>query len=246
MCGLKDLESFTHGGGASSITYFGLYALRKLISAWPKLRTLYISGDMRGDEKQEALLPNLPPTTCALESVTFERCIPSDFDLFAPMFADSSQSLRKFEAWTSGHKEMDAIFMNILPAIETIKLGGSSHPSPQFIIEHLAHAPKLTTISIGCEYDHEGNIRRAFATALVQPDSFPALRSLGYPGQSGTYKTGRGRNVREHEYENPGQEELLKAARERNIHAYIASDLEYKAEGAQRRAGIIAARRRGW
>jgi len=46
---------------------------------------------------------------------------------------------------------------------------------------------------------------------------FPSLRSLNYPAEDGTYGTGRGRSYREHECENPGEDELKKAAGQRGI-----------------------------
>lgn len=62
---------------------------------------LYLSGDTNGIQA----LTDTPPATCALESVTFERCM-SNFEEMAPMFAGSTHSLRSFEAWTMGHKEV--------------------------------------------------------------------------------------------------------------------------------------------
>lgn len=135
----------------------------------------------------------------------------------------------------------------MIPSIETLKLGGCDHPSPSFIIEHLSRAPKLASISLGGGGDDpSGEIRNAFATALNKSDTFPALRHLAYPGKSGTYKTGRGRNVRVHEYENVGEDELRKAAGVRGVRCFTADELEYKVEGAQRRAGFAAMGRRGW
>lgn len=99
---------------------------------------------------------------------------------------------------------------------------------------------------MGGDHDESGLVRKAFATALEKPDTFPALRHLAYPGQSGTYKTGRGRNVRVHNYENVGEDELRKVAGGRGLRLSVADDLEYKVEGAQRRAGFAAMGRRGW
>ncbi|KAG5633667.1 hypothetical protein H0H81_006151, partial [Sphagnurus paluster] len=178
LCGLKDLESFTHRATTAARTDFGQYTLMKLVSSWPKLRYLYLAGDSNG-EMDDKKLGELPPATCARESVTFERCM-ANYEYLAPMFAGSGESLETFEAWA-----MDG----------SLTLGGSRHPTPAFIIEHLAHAPKLERISIGGNEDHTGHIRMAFAKALTEPESFPVLRSLAYPGKEGTYKTGRGRNV---------------------------------------------------
>ncbi|KAG6818409.1 hypothetical protein H0H93_005204 [Arthromyces matolae] len=169
-----------------------------------------------------------------------------NYEELAPMFAGASQSFRSLEAWTMGHNNIDAILLKVLPSIQEINLGGCDHPSPSFIIEHLSKAPKLAYISLGGNDDHSGHVRKAFAKALAQPESFPALRNLSYPGQKGTFKTGRGKNVRVHEYENKGEEALKKAASERNIRVDVASDLEYKVEGAQRRAAFAAMGRRGW
>ncbi|RDB19564.1 hypothetical protein Hypma_013372 [Hypsizygus marmoreus] len=245
LCNLKDMQDFSHRRTTSARTDFGLLTLLKLVSSWPKLREVYISGDTCNVYGKDADFAALPPATCQLESVTFERCM-SNYEMLAPMFAGSSQSLHSFEAWAMGHKEIDHIFLNVLPAIERIKIGGCDHPSPKFIIEHLSHAPKLSYISIGGNEDCNGVVRSAFAKALSEPDTFPALHTLAYPGKTGTYKTGRGPNVREHKHENPGEDELVKAARERNIRVYIADNLEYKVEGAQRRAGFAAMGRRGW
>lgn len=89
--------------------------------------------------------------------------------------------------------------------------------------------------------------RKALAEALNRENSFPSLRRLSYPGERGTYKTGRGRNVRVHEYENVGAKELEEAARKKGVWAELVSrDLEYKVEGAQRRAGFAAMGRRGY
>ncbi len=85
-----------------------------------------------------------------------------------------------------------------------------------------------------------------FSEVLKNDDAYPALRYLEYPAQEGTYKTGRGRNVRVHEYENPGQEELLEVCRKRDIRANVGRELKYSVEGAGRRAGFAALARRGW
>lgn len=142
--------------------------------------------------------------------------------------------------------QIDAILLPMIPAIETLKLGGCDHPTPSFIIDHLSRAPKLSSISLGGSDDSNGAVRKGFTTALKKPNTFPALWHLAYPGKSGTYKTGRGRNVRVHEYENIGEDELCEAARERGLRVSTAHELEYKVEGAQRRAGFAAMSRRGW
>jgi hypothetical protein len=93
-----------------------------------------------------------------------------------------------------------------MPAIETLKLGGCDHPTLVNSNTFLAH-PKLSPISLKSD-DHDGSVRKVFVNVLKEPDTFPALRHLSYPGKSGTYKTGRGRNVSVHEYENIGEDEL--------------------------------------
>ena len=106
----------------------------------------------------------------------------------------------------------------------------------------------MSTLDFGGDSGFDNGARTALANMLQVEGSFPSLQRVYYTAQHGTYKTGRGRNVREHEYENPGEKELSKAARERGVWASKGTELEYKVEGAQRRAGIIAARSRygGW
>ena len=84
--------------------------------------------------------------------------------------------------------------------------------------------------------------------ALQIEGNYPSLEYLLYPARHGTYKTGRGRNVREHEYKNPGEEELLEICKKRGIRAEgpVFGPLKYEVEGAQRRAGFAAMARRGW
>lgn len=141
-------------------------------------------------------------------------------------------------------QQIDNILRPLLPGIQHIKIGGVDLPSRKFIIDELSTAPKLTHLQF-CFQGGEGT-RRALAEALNKDGSFPALRHLEYPGKEGTYKTGRGRNVRVHEYENPGDVELLQAAKRRGICASVGYELNYKVEGAQRRAGFAAVARRGW
>lgn len=159
--------------------------------------------------------------------------------------------------------QIDNILLGILPGLRNLTLGGCHYPSTQFIRDRLAYAPKLQTISFGGSKDSNGEIRKALATALEltehpppsdeppasSSDSpiyacFPALCHLSYPAESGTYKTGRGRNVRVNTYENPWEDELLAIAGKRGIRASVAYELEYKVEGAQRRAGFAAMGRR--
>ncbi|KAJ7221295.1 hypothetical protein GGX14DRAFT_429401 [Mycena pura] len=255
LCSLKQLEEFRHHATTAARTDFTLYSIMKLVSAWPNLRVLYISGDTNGSGNTA----EIPPATCALESVTFERCM-SNFEEMAPMFAGSTRSLRSFEAWTMGYKEIDAIFELVLPSIESIRIGGCNHPTAAFIRDKLSTAPNLESIHLGGDVDRAGTIRTAFATALrvdedgdgvedankqtPTPTRFPALRRLAYPAEDGTYNTGRGRNARTHEYDNVGESALLKAANRRGIYASRAHNIEYKVEGLQRRA--VFARRAYW
>ncbi|PBK88221.1 hypothetical protein ARMGADRAFT_1084866 [Armillaria gallica] len=226
LCSLKSLENFSHNATTSARTDFGLYSLMKLVSSWPNLRTLYLAGDTNGSED----CSKIPHATCALESVTFERCM-SNFEKLAPMFAGSANSLKSFEAWTMGIKESS----------------GTSYPQSSFILGELSNAPRLQSINLNGDTDTGGRTRKALALALNRADSFPALRRLSYPGERGTYKTGRGRNVRVHEYENVGAKELEETAKKKGVWAELVSrDLEYKVEGAQRRVGFAAMGRRGY
>lgn len=124
-------------------------------------------------------------------------------------------------------------------------MGGPNKPSAKCITDVLSKAPKLRTLDIGGESDYDDGSRSALASALKVEEMFPSLQTLRYTAKHGTYKTGRGRNVREHKYENAGEKELLEAAHKRGIWPSVGIELEYKVEGAQRRAGIIAARSRG-
>ncbi|KAJ7659331.1 hypothetical protein DFH06DRAFT_1327153 [Mycena polygramma] len=243
LCSLKELEEFNHHATTAARTDFTLYSIMKLVSSWPKLRTLYLAGDTngRGD------MSEIPPATCALESVTFERCM-SNFEEMAPMFAGSAHSLRSFEAWTMGHKEVYR---------RDLRTGAARHPDdphrrvqpPAFIRDRLSTAPNLHLIQLGGDTDYAGEIRTAFAEALGDgkedtedtPRRFPALNYLEYPAEDGT---ARGRGRKQKEVENIGESALLKAAGRRGIRASRASDLEYKVEGSQRRA--VFARRAHW
>ncbi|KAJ6472284.1 hypothetical protein C8R47DRAFT_1221792 [Mycena vitilis] len=252
LCSLKELEEFSHHATTAARTDFTLYSLMKLVSSWPKLRTLYLAGDTNGGGD----MTEIPPATCALERVTFERCM-SDFEEMAPMFAGSAHSLRSFEAWTMGYKEIDAIFELVLPAIQTIRIGGCNHPTPAFIRDRLSTAPNLYSIQLGGDTDYAGHTRTAFAKALGEGEGsedtvgdqdaektlrrFPALNYLGYPAEDGM---ARGRGRKQKEVENIGESALLKAAGRRGIRASRASNLEYKVEGSQRRA--VFARRAYW
>ncbi|KAJ7906199.1 hypothetical protein B0H13DRAFT_2507249 [Mycena leptocephala] len=168
----------------------------------------------------------------------------TDFTLYSVMKLVSS--------WPN-LRVIDAIFELVLPAIESIRIGGCNHPTAAFIRDKLSAAPNLESIHFGGDTDDRGIIRKAFADALdnsagddeaeaTKPKPFPALRRLAYPAQDGTYNTGRGRNARQNEYENVGESALLKACSHRGIYASRASNIEYKVEGSQRRACLRSAR----
>lgn len=169
---------------------------------------------------------------------------------------------------------MSSLLNVVLPSLESIRIGGCGIDSAE--IETLSKAPNLTSISCGGD-DDRGSIRHALAKLLGTPAAakkedvpsisspvespettssepielikpFPSLRHLHYPARSGTYNVGRGRNARREEYENPFEDELLEKAKQRGIWANRGTALEYKVEGAQRRAGFAAYGRRygGW
>ncbi|KAK0229583.1 hypothetical protein EDD85DRAFT_794068 [Armillaria nabsnona] len=187
------------------------YSLMQSVSSWPNLRNLCLAGDTNGSED----CSKIPPATCALEPVTFERCM-SNIEKLAPMFTGSVNSLKSFEAWTMGFKEIDAVLRNVLPSIESIHIGGCNHPS---------NAPRLQSINLNGDIDTGGRARKGFAEALNREDSFPALRRLSYLGERGTCKTGRGRNVRVHEYENVGAKELEAAAKKKGVWASLFREI---------------------
>ncbi|KAK0229584.1 hypothetical protein EDD85DRAFT_939860 [Armillaria nabsnona] len=186
----------------------------------PNLRTLYLAGDTNSSED----CSKIPPARCALESVTFELCM-SNFEKLAPMCVGSANSLKIFEAWTMRIKEIDAVLRNVLSSIESIHIGGCNHPSKDFILGQLSNAPRLQFINLNGETDTGGRTRKGFAEAVNRVDSFPPLRKLSYPGERGTYKTGRGRNVRVHEYENVGAKELEETAKKSVLAELVSKDL---------------------
>ena len=65
---------------------------------------IYLAGDTNGSRDYS----QIPPATCALESVTFERCM-AEYEKLAPMFAGSTNSLRSFEAWTMGQNDVSIL-----------------------------------------------------------------------------------------------------------------------------------------
>ncbi len=77
--------------------------------------------------------------------------------------------------------------------------------------------PRLQSINLNGDTDTGGRTRKALAEALNQEDSFPSLRRLSYPGERGTYKMVRGRNVRVHEYEKVGAKGLEEAAKKNGV-----------------------------
>lgn len=141
--------------------------------------------------------------------------------------------------------QLDTILRPVIPSIEDITFGGGHYPTSSFLKDELSKAPNLHTLRF-CGTFTDNRVRLTFSEVLKNDDAYPALRYLEYPAQEGTYKTGRGRNVRVHEYENPGQEELLEVCRKRDIRANVGRELKYSVEGAGRRAGFAALARRGW
>ncbi|VDC06153.1 unnamed protein product [Peniophora sp. CBMAI 1063] len=243
MCSLKKLTEFEHKATTTARTDFGIRTLLQLVSSWPELRHLYIAGDTNGRDNGD----DIPLPTCAIKTATFERLM-GKLSKHEQLFAGSGESLEELEFWGMGYGDLEELLKPVLNSIVRLRIGGSNKPSLKCITDTLSKAPKLATLDIGGESEYDNGTRAALANALQVEGSFPSLRSLRYTAQHGTYKTGRGRNVREHEYENSGETELLQAARERGIWASAGTELEYKVEGAQRRAGIIAARGRygGW
>ncbi|KZV64072.1 hypothetical protein PENSPDRAFT_588930 [Peniophora sp. CONT] len=243
MCSLKKIVEFSHKATTTARTDFGMRTVLQLVSAWPDLRHLYIAGDTNGSDDSD----DIPPPTCAIKTATFERLM-GKLSKHALLFAGSGESLQELEFWGMGYGNLEDLLKPVLGSIEVLRIGGSNKPSANCIKDVLSKAPKLQTLDIGGESDYDDGTRSALAAALQVEGSFPSLRTLLYTAKHGTYKTGRGRNVREHEHENPGENELLEAAHTRGIWPSAGSELEYKVEGAQRRAGIIAARSRygGW
>ena len=66
-----------------------------------RMGQIYLAGDTNGSRD----CSQIPPATCALESVTFERCM-AGYEKLAPMFAGSANSLKKLEMWVLGHGEV--------------------------------------------------------------------------------------------------------------------------------------------
>ncbi|KAJ7215870.1 hypothetical protein GGX14DRAFT_391549 [Mycena pura] len=212
LCSLKQLEEFSHHATTAARTDFTLYSIMKLVSSWPKLRTvvsqIYFSAVPKSicvfillHECDSKDTTEIPPATCALESITFERCM-RNFEEMAPMFAGSAHSLRSFEAWTMGHKELtrrpdrrdlractprnrDDPHRRMRPPHADV------HPRPTL---HRAESPV-------------GEICTAFADALADgeadtPRRFPALCYLEYSAEDGT---GCGRKQKA---ENIGESEM--------------------------------------
>jgi hypothetical protein len=145
--------------------------------------------------------------------------------------------------------QIDELLRAILPGLDTLRLGGVERPSAAFLRGELAHAPRLRVLELCGSSSAGADQRHALALALATPGTYPTLADVRYPAQMGTYKTGRGANVREHEYENDGERELRAAcaARSPPVWASVSHELKYEVEGAQRRAGFAAmAARRRW
>ncbi|EIN09134.1 hypothetical protein PUNSTDRAFT_120540 [Punctularia strigosozonata HHB-11173 SS5] len=225
-------------------TDFGLLTLLRLVSSWPDLQHLYTAGDTYGypDEKTVA---SIPPPTCKIVSATFERFM-SRFAQSSVLLAGSSESFKDLEMYALSHGAFLGFVKPVLGSIRSIKLGGNTGMTPDCIAALATQAPKLETLSLCGECDDDA--LKALADALNVEGSFPALRTIEYPAPREMHKTGRRRNVREHGHEDAYEDELRAAAGKRSISCWVGHALEYKVEGAQRRAGMAAMGRKygGW
>ncbi|KAI0084917.1 hypothetical protein BDY19DRAFT_1023176 [Irpex rosettiformis] len=140
---------------------------------------------------------------------------------------------------------LDVMLRPVTPVIEEITLGGCNYPTSRFLKNELSKALKLHTLSFRGEITDKV-VRLALGKVLENAENYSSLRWLKCPARQGTYKTGRGRNVRVHEHENPGEDEPVKACRKRDIRANVADVSKYEVEGAQKRAGFATLARRGW
>ncbi|KAJ7113025.1 hypothetical protein C8R44DRAFT_984868 [Mycena epipterygia] len=192
LSSLKELEYFHHKAMTATRRTLDC-AIMRLVSAWPKLR-LYLTGNTDRDED----LTQIPPVTCALEDVTFERCM-SNFDEMAPIFAGSTHSLRSSEDGRWGTRRLSTA-----PRLASIQLGGNTDDDGALRRAFAAALDDGADADAGAGFDAEQNTN-------PKSKAFPALRRLAYPAQDGTYKTGRRRSARTHEPENEGESTLLKA-----------------------------------
>lgn len=103
-------------------------------------------------------------------------------------------------------------------------------------MNELSKAPKLQNLSFkGNPIVGGESTRRLLADALNQDGSFPSLETLVYPATIGTYQQGEGASAEQVivPYENPGEEELLKAARKHGCSAtWQIGGLQYKVKGS--------------
>ncbi|PBK88226.1 hypothetical protein ARMGADRAFT_1084870 [Armillaria gallica] len=122
------------GSSTSARTDFGQYILMKLVSSWPNLRTL--AGDTNGSEN----CSTIPPTTCALDSVTFERCM-SNFEKLAPMFAGSTSSLKSFEAYRRSD------LSSLLSSLSTLVAAITPRKTSSWVSSRMRLASSSTTLT---------------------------------------------------------------------------------------------------
>ncbi|KAJ7087090.1 hypothetical protein C8R44DRAFT_991381 [Mycena epipterygia] len=255
LCTLTHLEEFTHMAMSTRQTDIGLYNILRLASSCPKLCVLYVSGDLQCAKD----VSGLPPVTCALQHVTLEACT-ANLDDVARLFAGSANSIKTLELWASAPAgKLDTILLPILPALESLKVGGTTHPTSSFARERLGTAPRLHTLQLGGDADRSGRLRVALVAALTStytstsaPSAafqsaasestagrtctqqrtkplFPALKRLGYPA---LVRLGK-ENSRE--WDNIGEADLRAAAAARGIAVARAPDLVYKETGQGRR-----------
>ncbi|KAG6856177.1 hypothetical protein H0H87_006861 [Tephrocybe sp. NHM501043] len=122
----------------------------------------------------------------------------------------------------------DAILLPVLPSIKEIKLGRCDPPTPSFINELLSTAPNLAYIILGGNDGSPGHVTSAGRSPRHSETLNRFRAKFSYPGQEGTYKTGRGRNVRE----NSMRMWESKNSRKRGVWVDVARDVVYKAEEA--------------
>ncbi|KAJ7696945.1 hypothetical protein B0H17DRAFT_1197687 [Mycena rosella] len=245
LCALKDVEEFTHTAmTASRQTDFGLHSLLRLAASWP---LHCIAGGLECTED----VSGIPPVTCPLKSVTLEACT-ANLDDLALLFAGSATSLKTLEIWSIGPGSLDTPLAVVLPALESLKLGGCNHPSPAFLRGTLSTAPKLRTLQLGGDPDRFWRVRTALTTALVAADSaprgrkrtrvqgYPVLKHLAYPAleQLVGAKENEDAEPDAEAWTNIGEVELKSVAAARGIVASHAPDLIYKGEWNLRRIAV--------
>ncbi|KAJ7452687.1 hypothetical protein B0H11DRAFT_1927241 [Mycena galericulata] len=250
LCLLTELEEFTHMAMTAKHTNMGFYTVLRIVSSWPKLRVLYISGDLHSNCDASSL----PSVTSALQHVTLETCTGS-FDDLARLLAGSTKSLKTLEAWTKGPGDIDAMLAPLLPVLESLKLGGYNHPSPPFVRDELGTAPRLHTLHMGGDTDRSGRLRAALTTALLTAEStstrrktkqsllFRALKHLAYPASLEECLSKE--DVDDGALcVNVGEEDLREVAIARGIVASRAQDLQYKGDCQMRKLAMERRNRR--